>query len=321
MTLHRTLLFFCMCRSVHTFTTGSLSIFRFERDVSSAAVPLAAELTPSSSYFENGRDIIGVTAGVTLKIAFDSQEGVVDLSSEKSERFTCGESLDMVHRLRRVSDAVLVGRSTVEIDDCTLTVRRVPLLPLGTENSAPKKRIQPVRVIIDPQLDLKLDQFKIFQDGLATIIVHAVADDMETSESKQKNEKETCNVPFVKNANKYYPNVTFLGLRPVSDQGKQRLSTRHICDVLAKEFDIHHIMVEGGPNTALQFLKDGTVDRAILVYAPISFKDPLLSNISTTILDQAGLELIGSYTLGVDSIKCFSRSNTEWPSTHVSSWP
>lgn len=326
MILHRTFLFFCMCRVAHTFT-----IFRFERDVSYAAVvvALAAESTPSSSTsFENGGDIAGTTiTGVTLKIAFDAQGGVADLSSEKSERFTCGESLDMVHRLRRVSDAVLVGRSTVEIDDCTLTVRRVPLLALGDENeNSPqqKQKQQPVRVIVDPQLDLKLDQFKIFQDGLATIVVHAIADDIHantTSESKQNNEKEMSNVPFVKTTNKDYPNVTFLGLRPIDDQGKQRLSTRHMCDVLAKEFDIHHIMVEGGPNTALQFLKDGTVDRAILVYAPISFKDPLLSSISTTILDQAGLEPIGNYTLGVDSVKCLSRPIIQWPSDDVSSWP
>jgi len=322
MTLQKALLFFCMCRVVHTFMTGSLSIFRLERDVPSAVVPLDAESTLSSSFSsDDGRKTIEDATGVTLKIAFDSQGGVADLSSEKSERFTCGESLDMVHRLRRVSDAVLVGRSTVDIDDCTLTIRRVPLLILGNNNSAPQKQKQPVRVIIDPQLDLKLEQFKIFQDGLATIIVHIMANDIKTSESKQNEEKGKCNVRFVKSTNKDYPNVTFLGLKPIRDQGKQRLSTRHVCDVLAQEFELHRIMVEGGPNTALQFLKDGTVDRAILVYAPISFKDPLLSEISTTILDQAGLESIGSYTLGVDSIKCFSRPNIQWPSTNLSSWP
>jgi riboflavin biosynthesis pyrimidine reductase len=277
--------------------------------VSFGVVPLAAESKPSSS------DTTSTATGVTLKIAFDSQGGVADLSAEKSERFTCGESLDMVHRLRKVSDAVLVGRSTVEIDDCTLTVRRVPL---------PSNQPQPVRVIIDPQLDLKLDRFQIFKDGLATIVVHALGaeEPMETSKSERNdNDKESSNAPFVKTTNNDYPDVTFLGLRPVSDQGKQRLSTRHICDVLAKEFNLNHIMVEGGPNTALQFLKDGMVDRAILVYAPMTFKDPLMSKISTTTLDQAGLEPVGSYALGVDSVKCFSRPDNPWPSTKASSWP
>ena len=286
-----------MFRVVHGFTSGSLSISRFGRV---GPNPLAAE--PNDAPEETA-----AMTGVTLKIAFDSQGGVADLSSDKSERFTCGESLDMVHRLRRLSDAVLVGRSTVEIDDCTLTVRRVPLISEGK---------QPVRVVVDPKLDLKLDHFKIFQDGLDTIVVHALTDDdTETSEL------EPNNVPFVKTTNDDYPGVTFLGLRPIIDEGKERLSTREMCDVLADEFDIHHIMVEGGPNTALRFLKDGTVDRAILVYAPISFKDPLLSNMSTTTLQSAGLEQIGNHTLGVDSVKCYSRSNLSWPSTDVSSWP
>ena len=56
-------------------------------------------------------EIEGVT-GVTLKMAFDSSDawGVADLSETKSERFTSPESLDMVHRLRRESSAILVGR-------------------------------------------------------------------------------------------------------------------------------------------------------------------------------------------------------------------
>ena len=105
--------------------------------------------------------------GVTLKIAFDSEWGVADLSSEKSERFTCSESLDMVHRLRRCSDAVLVGRSTVQADDCTLTVRRVPLDPYRSK--------QPTRVVIDPRLELESSKFQIFQDGLDTILIHSTA--------------------------------------------------------------------------------------------------------------------------------------------------
>lgn len=279
-------LLLCLCQLVQGFTTGSVQCERI-----GLPSPLAAT--------------DGVRAdikGVTLKIAFDSQGGVADLSSEKSERFTCGESLDMVHRLRRDSDAVLVGRSTVEVDDCTLTVRRVDM---------PSQKKQPVRVIVDPKLELKLDDFKIFQDGLETIVIHALADE---------NNEQINDVPFVE-ATKKYPNVSFVGIRPIDEDGKLRLCTKHMCEILADEFDIHHIMVEGGPNTAISFLKDGTVDRAILVYAPISFKDPLLSNMSTTTFQEAGLEQIGTYTLGVDSVKCYSRPDIPWPSTEASSWP
>eukprot|EP00536_Pseudo-nitzschia_multiseries_P002084 jgi/Psemu1/182808/e_gw1.28.96.1 len=322
----------CICKVAHTFTTRS-KIHRYDalskRNTSnepSSAFPWA--VGSASSFLQlssdNNDNVFCATTGITLKIAFDSQGGVSDLSSEKSERFTCGESLDMVHRLRRVSDAVLVGRSTVEVDDCTLTVRRVPLLPLGEEvsgGSAPKMQKQPFRVVLDPNLDLKLDQFKIFQDGLPTIVVHAMTDELSTGEESSTSHEATSTIDFVKTIKEDFPDVTFVGLQPITDEGKRRLCTRQICDILDKEFGIHHIMVEGGPNTALQFLKDKTVDRAILVYAPISFKDPLLSDISAATLEQAGLKLIEDYELGVDTLKCYSRPGLPWPSTPVISWP
>ncbi len=269
---------------MQAFTTES-PIFRFDR----------ATTTTRLSCSES--DGLVVVEGVTLKIAFDAQGGVVDLSEEKSERFTCGESLDMVHRLRRVSDAVLVGRSTVEIDDCTLTVRRVP---------TDKK--QPTRVILDPTLQLNLEDYKIFNDGLDTIVVFAMTDELEEKALDKKNNHDN-------------ENVTFLGLKTIHDEGKERIGTKQLCNILADKFDIHHIMVEGGPNTALSFLKDGMVDRAILVTAPISFKEPLLANMSRATLTEAGLEEVGDYSLGVDSVKCFARDDILWPSTDVSSWP
>ena len=94
------------------------------------------ESTINLSLAESRLDV----TGVTLKMAFDTSYAVADASEDKSERFTCSQSLDLVHKLRRWSDAVLVGRSTVQIDNCTLTVRRVPLLPSGKK--------QPARIVI-----------------------------------------------------------------------------------------------------------------------------------------------------------------------------
>mmetsp|Transcript_39963 Transcript_39963/g.43324 ORF Transcript_39963/g.43324 Transcript_39963/m.43324 type:complete len:145 (-) Transcript_39963:98-532(-) len=126
----------------HVFAPSN--ILRCERRYSgstrrSSIFTLAVESTPSSPISLMDEEKVVPTTGVTLKIAFDSQNSVANLSSEKSQRFTCPESLDMVHRLRRVSDAILVGRSTVEIDDCTLTVRRVQLNPSCQQESCRRK--------------------------------------------------------------------------------------------------------------------------------------------------------------------------------------
>jgi riboflavin-specific deaminase-like protein len=249
-------------------------------------MPLYLQQEPKADELEIVESAIN---GVTLKIAFDSQWGVADMSSEKSERFTCHESLDMVHRLRRCSDAVLVGRTTVENDDCTLTVRRVP----------PRDEKQPVRIILDPDRKLRLENYQIAKDGLRTFIIH-----------KHHEVEETSNAEF--------PDVTFIGLPP--GNGK-RFSTRQICEILAAKYDIHHVMVEGGPNTARSFLEEGMVDRAILVHAPLCFKEPLLSNLSASCFDEAGLRRLGEGTLGVDHVEYWSRPELPWPTQPPSKWP
>jgi riboflavin-specific deaminase-like protein len=244
--------------------------------------------------------------GVTLKIALDQQGAVADLAEDKSERFTCGESLDMVHRLRRDSDAVLVGRSTVEIDDCTLTVRRVdPAMVAG-------KPQQPVRVVVDPNLQLQLNDYKVFTDGLPTILVYCAEEDKCSEHG------------YVNNTHEEFSNVTMLGTfsTNATPTGTTRLSAKSIVDVLHQACSIQHIMVEGGPNTALQFLSEGMVDRVILVKAPMTFREPLPSNITDKTFRAAGLQKMGSYKLGVDTIDCYSRPGVSWPNgVEISKWP
>lgn len=236
--------------------------------------------------------------GVTLKMAFDRQGGVADLSQTKSERFTCSESLDMVHRLRKDSNAVLVGRKTVEFDDCTLTVRRVVV---------PTTYVQPLRVVIDPSRQLDLAKYQIATDGLDTMIYFhdASLDGIDTTccYSSYRDEK--------------FPNVQWIGLpTSASNQERQdrpRLMARDIVKDLRIHQGIDHIMVEGGPATARLFLQEKLVDRAILVYAPMQFQIPVPSDITHANLQTAGLELIREGTLGVDRVEYWSRPGLPWP--------
>jgi riboflavin-specific deaminase-like protein len=220
---------------------------------------------------------------------------------EKSERFTSPESLDLVHRLRRCSDCVLVGRTTVERDNCTLTVRRVPLLPEHLE--------QPTRVVVDPNLHLlkSPSDHALLNDGLQTILYHSLQRQEEESFLPLGDTVSLVNT-MMDDDHSTTTRTRYIPMSPVV----QDLQTR----------GIHHIMVEGGPVTALGFLADGLVDRAIIIQAPLTFKEPVASNISESVLSKAGLALMGSYVNdGGDTVQIWSRPNLPWPTDNLTNWP
>eukprot|EP00986_Skeletonema_menzelii_P003445 scaffold1049_cov152-Skeletonema_menzelii.AAC.16 len=243
-----------------------------------------------------------IVTGVTLKMAFDSSPawGVADLSETKSERFTSPESLDMVHRLRRESSAVLVGRGTVEFDDCSLSVRHVELGE-GQE--------QPVRVVLDPSLSLVGGDYAIFNDGLRTIIYYSKTA-VQNNYVSLPSSSDDC-VTFVQlTQSDTEDSNDMLSLSP--SQVIQDLSARGLT----------HIMVEGGPATARAFLHDGVVDRAILVRAPVQFQMPVRALMDEDTMKTAGLNMIGTTEMGGDVVEYWTREGLEWPNPdNLSSWP
>ena len=228
--------------------------------------------------------------GVTLKMAFDSSPewGVADLSETKSERFTSPESLDMVHRLRRESSCVLVGRATVEKDDCSLTVRRVKL---------DEGQSQPVRVVLDPTLSL-LDgrEFTLLKDGLSTIIYHSSNEDGRHTTTS--------------------PDVVLVEMTTGAGGNRCISPTEVLRDLESR--GLGHVMVEGGPATARAFLEAGVVDRAILVRAPVQFQIPVPAEMNEETLGIAGLEMIGSGDMGGDTVEYWVRKGSTWPAEE---WP
>ena len=252
---------------------------------------------------ENNQDSKEVV-GVTLKMAFDASPlwGVAE-QSPTSERFTSPESLDMVHRLRRESCAVLVGRGTVERDDCSLTVRRVEM-----------DGDQPVRVLLDPQLKLLNDEKKeytLLKDGLRTIIYHAVSNN-----GLEVIKKYACSDAVM---------LVEMAQHPISgsteSSGQQyTLSPAGIIQDLSSR-GLTHIMVEGGPATAIQFLDAKLIDRAILVRAPIQFKAPIPAGFNQEKLKEAGLVMLGSEVMGGDTVEYWVREGMEWPTKDLNLWP
>jgi riboflavin biosynthesis pyrimidine reductase len=292
------------------------------RKISSPHILLAASprsyADADSSSSKSRSDDSSAVKGVTLKIALDANGGAADLGDIKLGRFTSPESLDMVHRLRCVSDAVLVGRGTVQEDDCTLTVRRVPL----------GDRPQPIRVVLDPRLFLLLDagdvevakakSYKMFEDGLPTVVYHSVRD----VDYNSLNLKESVTCVYLPSS---APSDTTTANTITSEDSLRQgghMSAKEIVQDLAERFNVHHLMVEGGPATAKLFLQEHVVDRVILVRAPLCFHQPLDAGITSTVLKTAGLQLLGLVTSeNVDQIECWSRPGNPWPAEELDDWP
>ena len=281
--------------------------------------------------------------GVTLKLAIDSSPacwGIADQStSAKSERFTSSQSLDMVHRLRSVSDCVLVGRGTVAADDCTLTVRR------GYESKGGTGRgEQPTRVVLDSNLGLLRDhvdrrcdaRYRLLDDGFPVIIYHlggttTANDDDIGGDDMEAFLRDRPAITLV-DASKLGPTAL-----EFTDDESAIISPQLVVRDLHKR-GLHHVMVEGGGATALSFLRAGVVDRAIIVKASVQFEEPLDSHISADVMEkEGGLTLAGTSDdgddgdgdgdnlFGGDSLQYWVRGDGDgrWPSSNdvLTDWP
>jgi len=176
---------------------------------------------------------------VTLKMAITA-DGKVAARGGASKWITGEKARRRVHAMRRESDAVMVGRGTVESDDPELTVRMVPL-----RGARP-----PLRVIVDSRLSLPLD-CSLAQGGEPGVIVAATkgADREKMEALRERGAK-----------------VLVLG----DMDGRVDLS--ELLAVLG-EMGIAQLLVEGGPTLAASLLESGLTDRLALFLAPMVFGD------------------------------------------------
>jgi len=87
-----------------------------------------------------------------------SLDGRIAAPSGHSHYINGDDALDHLHRLRALVDAVVVGASTIAMDDPSLTVRRVA----GSS---------PARVVIDPNRRVDISAKLFADDGAGKIIV------------------------------------------------------------------------------------------------------------------------------------------------------
>ena len=151
---------------------------------------------------------------------------------------TCGvsrwlsgdEDLRHTHRMRAISDAVIVGANTVLHDDPQLTVR----LCAGSN---------PVRVILDPEHRLDGSQ-RVFRDGIAPTLLLVAADRVGADGDWGHAEV----VPM-----------------PRSSHGLDPFEIRRILALRRLSW----LFVEGGGITVSRFLAAGALDRLQITVAPV----------------------------------------------------
>lgn len=142
------------------------------------------------------------------------------------------QGLAHLHRLRALSDAVLVGASTACLDDPQLTTRHV---------NGPN----PVRVVLDPQLRVPA-QARVFRDGAAPTLLVCASALRERAQARLGADQ-------------------VIALAPQADG---QLPLPALCTALA-ERGLHVLFVEGGGLTVSQFALQSCLDRLHLIVAPV----------------------------------------------------
>lgn len=167
---------------------------------------------------------------IVLKLA-SSLDGSLATDEKDSKWISSEKSRKLVHKMRNLYDAVLVGKNSVETDDPLLTVRNC-------------RGRDPLRIVADGSLSLSPDR-KIFCSGSGAIIITSNKVP-EGSETKYK----------------------IKGIRIIRvDESNGELDLEQAFRTL-HSYGIRSIMAEGGAAISSYLLRNKLADRVVLFLAP-----------------------------------------------------
>ena len=168
---------------------------------------------------------------VILKIAM-TLDGKIATPLGQSRWITGEKARRMVHKIRNSVDAIMTAIGTVKADDPLLTVRAVKS----------KRTDRPLRVVIDPMLDIPLES-RIIATPPETLIV--------TDKASDQGKKD------------YLLNR---GVRIMEYPGN-KISLKWLMEKLGEE-GITSVLIEGGSSLNAHALEDGIVDKVLFFIAP-----------------------------------------------------
>ena len=175
----------------------------------------------------HGRPLVTLKAGMSL-------DGKIATAAGRSKWITSPGARRRAHLLRAEHDAVLVGRTTAQMDSPLLTARGVRA-----------RTRQPFRVVLDSRLRLSPASPLLTRRGGGPVIVYTA-----TLRPARRARLEKAGAVVV-----------------AAGRGKAGVRLRNVLADLARR-GIHSLLVEGGGEVAWSFLEEGLADRIAFFVAP-----------------------------------------------------
>jgi len=177
-----------------------------------------------------------VSANFALSI-----DGKIAARGKGPTSFTSARDRRRMLELRAESDAVLVGRGTLEADDMPL---RLPSAKLRARRARAGKSAEPLRVVVSNSGRLRKN-LRIFRGGAPIVVFSTIS----------------------------MPAATRRWLEKVADlrleTRAKRVDLRRMLKILARDYSVHSVLCEGGAELFRSLVQAGLISQLHITLAPV----------------------------------------------------